>query len=141
MKLVSQAREARPDDSLAALLHVQTALRLEAFDDAEKALAAETLADHPAAALLRLELASRQDRSDSIGSLSMEAAGALGALQVPYACRACGKALDEWAAQCPACERYDTIQLVWVGKASLPEAEAEVAADTEDQKSEKGPPS
>ncbi|MEE8209924.1 MAG: hypothetical protein V3R38_04155, partial [bacterium] len=108
---------------------------------AEKALAAETLADHPAAALLRLELASRQDRSDSIGPLSMEAAGALGALQAPYACRACVKALDEWSAQCPACERYDAIQLAWVGKASLPETEVDVAAGGEDQKSEEGPPS
>ncbi|MDA2915850.1 tetratricopeptide repeat protein [Nitrospinae bacterium AH_259_B05_G02_I21] len=141
LKLVSQAREARSDDPLAALLHVQTALQLEAFDEAEKALAAETLADHPAAALLRLELASRQDRSDSIGPLSMEAAGALGTLQAPYACRACGKALDEWSAQCPACERYDTIQLAWIGKASLPKTGVDVAAGGEDQKSEEEPPS
>jgi lipopolysaccharide biosynthesis regulator YciM len=141
MKLVSQARDSRPDDPLAALLYVQTTLQLESYDEAEKTLASEALASHPAAALLRLELASRQGRAGSLSSLSMEAADALSSLQAPYTCRECGNALDEWDAQCPACGRWDTIKLAWVGKVSLQGA----ASGAEDEpaskpQSEKEPP-
>lgn len=133
LKLLSRARDAKPDDPLTVLLYAQTAIRLEAFDEAEGALASEALAGHPAAALLHLEVATRTSRADSIGPLSMEATGALSSLQAPYACRACGKALDEWEAQCPACEQWNAIQLAWVGKVSGAGAESETASEAEGQ--------
>ncbi|MCH7922180.1 MAG: DUF1049 domain-containing protein [Nitrospinae bacterium] len=129
LKLLRQARDAMPDEPLPALLHAQAAIGLEAFDEAERALAAEPLADHPAAALLRLELAQREGREEPISHRSMEAAAALSALHGPYVCSACGKVLEEWSAQCPACERWDTIQIAWIDKVSFPEVEDEAITE------------
>ncbi|MFQ5893506.1 MAG: tetratricopeptide repeat protein [Nitrospinota bacterium] len=129
LKLLRQASEARPGDPLPALLYAQAAIRTDAVGEAENALAAESLADHPAAALLRLELAHKEGGAEAIRQKSQEAAAALGALHGPYACRACGTAHGVWAAQCPACKRWDTIQIAWIETVPPPEAEGEAPED------------
>ncbi len=73
----------------------------------------------------------------------MEAATALSALHGPFVCSACGKVLEEWSAQCPTCERWDTIQIAWIDKVSFPEVEDEVTTEGENNEAEenidKGP--
>lgn len=132
LKACRQAKDAKPEEALPALLYASTALKLENLQEAERALSSKALMDHPEVALFRLELARRSDSPDTLGERAKEALAALHSAAKPYQCNACMTALEDWSPQCPSCEAWDSVRLASLGRLPFsPDLEAEAPSTSE----------